>query len=354
MPLVPARLRTSLALALVALLAVPAAADATLTFVRNSTNPAVFVAADNGSKQRRVALGTNPQVSPDGELIAYLTPPKGKQRQPHLWLATASGAEPPRWLAVEMAYGDTIAWSPDSTQIACVREEEGGAQMLTLIDVAAGTQRIIARGYFNGVSFSPEGGQLVYGRAPSDRFPPRSDVYRFDLLPPGAVSVAPERPQRLTTDQSSLNPLWGPSGQIVFAKQLGAKQRKYGPKNELFLMRADGSGVRRLTRTEVDPLQVGLVPTEWSANGRRLLAEFTGQDTAYAVTVNPRTGAQRSLSRNTEIGFIGTALSSDGGRVLGWRGGFEPGPDHDVVWVPYAGGKARALVRNASEPDWSR
>lgn len=339
---------------IVALLVVPAAAEATLAFTRNATNPAVFVAAEDGSEQRRIALGTNPRVSPNGELIAYLTPPKGKQRQPHLWLATASGAEPPRWLAVEMAYGDTFAWSPDSTMIACVREEEDGNQRLTLIDLTAGTQRTIARGYFNGVSFSPEGGQLVYGRAPNDRYPPRSDVYRLDLIPPGATNVAPETPQKLTSDQRSLNPLWGPNGQIVFVRQLGAQQRKYGPKNELFLMNASGRQVRRLTNTEVDPLQVGLVPTQWSANGTRLLAEFTGQDTAYAVTVNPRSGAQRSLSANTEIGFIGTGLASGGGRVLGWRGGFEPGPDHDVVWVPYNGGRARVLVSNAFEPSWSR
>jgi hypothetical protein len=351
---VAARLRLSFALALVALLAVPVAAQATLTFVRNPMKPIVLVAADSDSPLRRVAFGTAPRVSPDGELIAYLTPPKGRQQRPHLWLATASGAEPPRWLAVEMAYGDTFAWSPDSTMIACVREEEDGTQRLTLIDVVAGTQRTVARGYFNGVSFSPEGGQLVYGRAPSDRFPPPSDVYRLDLLPPGAVSVAPEAPQKLTRDQRSLNPLWGPRGQIVFARQLGAKQRQYGPKNELFLMNASGRQVRRLTRTEVNPLQIGLVPTEWSADGTRLLAEFTGQDTAYAVTVDPRTGAQRALSANTEVGFIGTALASGGGRVLGWRGGFEPGPGHDVVWVPYDGGRARVLVRNAFEPDWSR
>lgn len=355
MPRVPARLRSSLALVLVALLAVPAAAQATLTFVRNPMKPIVLVAADNDSPLRQIARGTNPRVSPDGELIAYLTPPKGRQQLPHLWLATASGAEPPRWLAVEMQYGDTFAWSPDSTKIACVRVEEDGTERLTLIDVVAGTQRTVARGFFSGVSFSPQGSeQLVYARAASEGFPPRSDVYRLDLLPPGAVGVAPELPHRLTTDQRSTNPLWGPNGRIVFVKQLGAKQRKYGPKNELFLMDPDGAKVKRLTHTRVGALLSGLVPTEWSADGRRLLAEFTGQDTSYAVTVNPRTGAQRALTRNFESGFVGTALSSGGGSVLGFTGGFEPGPGHDVVWVPYDGGRARVLARNAFEPDWSR
>jgi Tol biopolymer transport system component len=159
---------------------------------------------------------------------------------------------------------------------------------------------------------------------------------------------------RITRDHRSLSPLWGPNGTIVFVKQLGAGQRRYGPKNELFLMQPDGSRVRRLTHTRVDPLLQGLTPTDWSADGRRLLAEFGGQDTSYAVAVNPRTGAQRPLTRNFETGFTGAALSTDGRFVLGATGGYEPGPGHNVVSLPYTGGRATVLARNASEPDWSR
>ena len=119
-------------------------------------------------------------------------------------------------------------------------------------------------------------------------------------------------------------------------------------------MNTQGGGVKRLTHTKVDPLLTGLFPTDWSANGERLLAEFEGQDTSYAVTVNPRTGAQRPVYKAVEQGFVGTALSSDGKTVLGFTGGFEPGPGHNVATVPYAGGKPKVLVKNASEPDWSR
>ena len=119
-------------------------------------------------------------------------------------------------------------------------------------------------------------------------------------------------------------------------------------------MNPDGSGVKRLTHTKVEPLLSGLSPTEWSANGNRLLAEFGGQDTTYAVTVNPKTGAERALTKEREVGFVGTALSSDGKLVLGSLGGFEPGPGHKVVSIPYTGGKPKVLANNASEADWSR
>ena len=40
--------------------------------------------------------------------------------------------------------------------------------------------------------------------------------------------------------------------------------------------------------------------------------------------------------------------------MLGSTGGFDPGPDHNVAAVPYGGGKAKVLVKDAFEPDWSR
>ena len=112
--------------------------------------------------------------------------------------------------------------------------------------------------------------------------------------------------------------------------------------------------MRRLTHTHVDPLLFGLTPTDWSADGTRLLAEFGGQDTSYAVTVNPQTGAQRPVAKAAERSLVGAALSADGSTILGSTGGFEPGPRHDVVSVPYAGGHTTVLARNAFEPDWNR
>ncbi len=334
-------------------LVAPATSQATLVFTRNPLNPAVFVAKDDGSAARRVGLGSSPRVSPDGKTIVFYRSGKGKQ--PAALMVAAANGGAPKKLVTGWQNPFVFAWSPDSARIAVLLGPEVGAQRLTTIDIATGDQQTIASGFFSGVSFSPEGSeQLVYARAPSESFPPRSDVYRIDLLPPGAVGVAAPEPQQLTSDHRSFSPLWGPSNRIVFVKQLGGKQRKYGPKNDLFLIKTDGSEVKRLTHTKVGPLLSGLSPTEWSANGRRLLAEFGGQDTSYAVAVNPRTGSERALTREREVGFVGTAISFNGKVVLGSIGGFEPGPGHKVVSIPYTGGKPRVLATNASEPDWNR
>jgi Tol biopolymer transport system component len=338
---------------LAACLIVPATSQATLVFTRNPLNPAVYVANDNGSAARKVGSGSNPHVSPDGQTIGFYRAGKGNQPA-DLMVAPAAGGTP-RKLLSNWQDSFVFAWSSDSSTIAVLLGPDVGKQRLTTVDLATGEQHTIDRGYFSGVSFAPGGSeQLVYAKSTSERFPPRSDIYRIDILPPGVVSVAAEEPQQLTTDHRSFSPLWGPSGRIVFVKHLGEKSRKYGPKNDLFLMDPNGKGVKRLTKTKVEPLLSGLSPTEWSASGNRLLTEFGGQDTSYAVTVNPKTGAERPLTKEREVGFVGTALSSDGKLVLGSLGGFEPGPGHRVVSIPYAGGKPKVLARNAAEPAWSR
>lgn len=341
------------ALVLAALLAVPAAAQATLAYVRNPLHPTVFVAGDDGSGAKKLVAGENPHVSPDGKIVALLHRGTSAKSQPEMVLAPSDGSAPPAVLAKGWRQPEIFAWSPDSQLVVAVLGPELGKQRLVLIDTVTGAQRTIAHGFFNGVSFSPSGGELVYAMAGSEKFPPRSDVYRIEVLPPGAVSVKAVVPQRLTKDHNSAYPLWGPQ-KIVFVKTVDAQKRKYGPKNELYLMSPQGKGVKRLTHTKVDPLLQGLFPTAWSASGNQLLAEFEGQDTSYAVAVSPKTGKQRAVAESGESGFVGTALSADGTEILGYTGGFDPGANHKVVSVPYANGRVKVLAKNAFEPSWSR
>ncbi len=330
--------------AAIALLALPVAAEATLVYVKNPMNPAVFAANDNGGGAFRVGPGSNPKVSPDGDVIAYAREGKGGKRQLMIAAAAGGGSAP---VLNNLQEGFYVTFSPDSKLIAAIRGPEVGKRTLVLIDVTSGTvQRSVATGFFGGVSFSPDSGELVFSVARNENYPPRSDVYR--------VAIGDRIPTRITSDHRSLDPLWGPNGQIVFVKQLAGKNRKYGPKNELFLMNSLGKQVKRLTHTKVGQLTQGLYPTEWSESGNQLLAEFEGQDVSYAVTVNPKTGAQKPLGKTGEQGFVGTSLSKDGTTVLGFTGGFEPGPRHRVQAVPYGDGRVQTLVNNAYEPDWSR
>jgi len=339
------------ALCLAALLVLPATAGATLSYVKNPFNATVFVAGDDGSGAHKVATGHNPRVSPNGLSVAYLHEgPKGAQE---LKIAPATGG-PGTALMANVREAFYVTWSPDSKTIAALRGPELGKRKLVLVDVATGLQSVVAQGFFSGFSFSPDGTEIAYALAPKEKYPPRSDVFRFPVPIPGVVNVRAPEPVRLTSDHNSSQPLWGPQ-KIVFVKALEGKKRQYGGKNELYLMNAQGKGVKRLTHTKVDPLLQGLFPTDWSADGSRLLAEFEGQDVSYAVTVNPKTGAQRPVAGTGEQGFVGTDLSADGSLVLGFNGGFDPGlRNHKVQTVPYSGGKPKTLVTEAFEPSWNR
>jgi Tol biopolymer transport system component len=328
-----------------ALLVLPAAANATIAYSTNVFHPHVWVGKnDDGKGAKSIGAGSNAKVSPDGELVIFEREgAKGKGPEMKLY-DLATGKTKTIFSPWRESY--SFAWSPDSTMVAALRGGELGRRTLAVVDVETGKQKQIASGYFDGLSFSPDSKELAFGLAATGIYPPKSDVYRYPLA--GNAAHA------LTHDQVSGYPLWGPTGQIAFVKWLGAKQRKYGPKNDLFLMNADGKGVKRLTHTKVDPLTQGLYPTAWSASGNQLLAEYGGQDTSYAVAVNPRTGAEKNLSpSNTETGFVGVALTADGKTALGYLGGYEgPGSQLKIASVQYTGGKPKILVSGGFSPSW--
>jgi Tol biopolymer transport system component len=347
MPTKPKSKWIATAVVAAALIAPPTAAQATLVFTRNPLNSSVWVANDNGSGAKMLAKGRNPSVSPDGQLVAYERAQKSHGYRSELMLASANGKGSPQLLLGNWDEPFVLDWSPDSSTIVAIAGSGNKSRRLVAIDLASGALKTIAKGFFSGASFSPSGEELVYAKAGSEKYPPSTDIYR--------TSLTTGETARLTKDHNSLSPLWGPNGTIVFVKLLHAKQRRYGPENQLFLMDEEGGRVKRLTHTKVDPLVSGLSPTAWSADGKRLLAEFSGQDTSYAVVVNPKTGAERTLTKEQEIGFVGAAISADGSTVLGSVGEFEGNiPGRKVLSIPYGGGKPKVLAKNASEPDWSR
>lgn len=344
MPPIKKCLKPLFAVSILALfLTLPAAASATMAFVRGFASQTVYVANNNGTGVVKIGPGADPHVSPDGASVAYWD--MGMGEKPELKLASIQGG-PGKTLMTNFQEPFNLAFSPNSEFILATRGGELGKRKLVLITVATGAQKVLATGYFSGFSFDPEGKEVVYGMANTQNFPKaKTNVYR--------VSAAGGKPVALTRDGISESPLWGPTGKIVFVKLLEANKRKYAPKNELFLMNPNGKGVKRLTHTKVGQLLQGLVPTAWSANGKRLLAQFGGEDTTYAVGVNVQTGAQKPIVEATEQGLVGTALSPDGKTVYGSEGGFEARSKAKVVSVPWSGGKPKLLVKNAQLPSFS-
>lgn len=333
---------TLLASLLVAAVAAPAAAHATLAYEsapHSPLQPSIYLANDDGSHARRLAPGITPDLSPDGSLVVFGT----TGTRPDLKVASTTSPAPRVLLHDVVPYSET-AWSPDSKQLVAVVGEDTKPLRLVLVDAATGAQTTIASGAFSGASFSPDGTQVAYtkGNTGTDL---KHNLYVYDL--------ATKHSTRLTLDHRSSSPVWGPKS-IVFTRLVDAGVRKYGPKGELYTISSTGIGLRRLTHQKVGQLLFGLNATAFSADGTRLLGQFTGQDTSYAQVVNPATGAVRTLGKAEESGYAGLALSRDGKTVLAATGGPDPQNRHDLVAVPYGGGPAKVLVRNARSGDWTR
>jgi Tol biopolymer transport system component len=328
-------------LAVGALLALPAAANATLSYTKGLQKPRVYVAEDNGKGARQVGTGRNSHVSPDGEWVVYERESSSGTSEMRLYQVDIHKSQR---LLNPWAESFVFAWSPDSTKVAAITGGARGKRTLLVIDLKTGKREKVAKGYFNGVSFSPESDEIAYGVSQTENTL-KSDVFRYML---GGTA-----PKALTKGKVSAYPLWGPKEQIVFARFKGTKEKYEAPSGQLFVMNPEGQRISQVTHTKLNAFQTGLIPLDWSENGARLLTEFAGQDESYAVAVSTVTGSEKKLTKNHQTGLMGAALSPDGSTVLGSSGlGFGPPDNPKVVTVPWGGGREKVLVPGGYEPSW--
>ena len=200
---------------------------------------------------RRAGSEGRPAWSARGRRIAYvaMAPAAG----PEVWVVDASGRRPRR-----LARGATLpAWSPDGRRIAWVSAGTGA------IEVAAahgGPARrlpgVRVSGGPSAPAWSPDGRRLAA-------------VDRDGRLI--VVDACTGRTTRLTTGtgaDAAAYPEWSPGGSRVAVL--------LGPRAELTVIDANGSGRRRLARTD------GLGAPSWSPDGRFMAYSDPGHHLAVA------------------------------------------------------------------------
>ncbi|HKT82601.1 MAG TPA: hypothetical protein VJQ84_02060 [Solirubrobacterales bacterium] len=355
------------ALPLIALLAVvglPAAAHATLAFNTYTIHPEVWVSKnDDGTEAKRIGNGWVAQVSPDSELLAYEHAEAFVGWELVIY-DIATGKRSVRLTHMAPTHENTVgertafAWSPDSTMVAVLQSERRSTEQTLFVIHAKGPGRKtrIATGHFRGVSFSPNGEEVVFGLAHSGGLLPKIDIARAPVTG-GPITL-------LTQDHISGWPLWGPRGQIAFSKRSKARRWRWGGEARasalfnLFVMKANGGRVRQLT--SIGPYDAGFFPAFWFPSRGRLMANFQSLDKNYAALVDLRTGAVKPLNRPPrgaghgvgEAGFAAVSLTPDEQTVLGCLGGvvFAVPPPASV---PVTGGEPTLLNEDAWSPSWS-
>jgi hypothetical protein len=339
------------AVLVVALIGSAAAASASapqsktyIAYTSGGNTSSVWIANANGSDPHRIAAGDGPLISPNG---AYVAIQHFAQSGVALELYSTTGKLLAGYFNSARDNATALAWSPNSqylaVSLASTSTKGGGA--LGLIDTTTLESRVVTTGVIAGASFNPAGTQLVYGLSGSVQLSSPTNLYVAGVTGGGTA--------QLTTNGDSFEPVWARSG-IVFDRSTPRGVSK-APIYQLWIETA--GKLRQLTHLRVPALLSGLAPLEASADGNRLIAEYGGEDTSYAWTVQlsplevkPLRVAGEPINAEE---VQGAQISSDGKRLLVDVGGLEHAPDKGKVEsVGFGGGTATRLAAG-SQPSWS-
>jgi TolB protein len=294
----PARFRVLAALVLAAAIIAVAAAPASATFpgpngriafnafVEKTKSLEIFTATPKGGDVRQLTSTRNagselPDWSPDGQRIAFFTEHfKGHQPvQIQVMNADGSGVTE---LTAGPGFHGFPAWSPDAASLA-IASDWGDYPALRGIWIipasdpdgvtAEEARRLTTLPAGSHVEdaepqFSPDGSSIVFTRFKSPRV---SAIHRVGIDGSGLQRLTPWR-------LNASDPDWSPDGQRI-AFDSGDFNGQTDGGGDIYVMRADGSGRKRLT--DFPPVRGECCPPSggsglannpvWSPSGTRIM-----------------------------------------------------------------------------------
>ena len=208
----------------------------------------------------------------------------------------------------------------------------------------------------SGPALSPDGTRIAFFHAY-----PREKLVRGEAwIEVGAIAVmnrdgsGMRQLTQLTKPTSSedINPFWSPTGKQIGFERVNSTAKPIG-RQAIFVINADGSGVRRVTPWNMD---AGDHP-DWSPDGRWILfrsPEHRGFAGTNLFRIHPDgTGLKQLTKTSSKVEMLSASYSPDGTSIVHARTGTGGLPD---LWLMRPDGtKLRQLTRTPkwdSAPDW--
>ena len=199
----------------------------------------MYVINVDGSGERRIGAGSQPQWSSDGTEIAFTATTKGRSG---IGVVSEDGS---RQRSLGLGWG--ARWSPDGSKIAFYRQQ--GDNVVVLVSNRDGTgERVVfqqaACEGSGGLRWSPDGSRLALAGWSHDDIVTDVVSMNGDATPIGRGSCGAGD--------------WSPDGRLIAVSSFS---------EGIYLLRADGSGETRLTT----PAQLIDEAPVWSPNGSAIL-----------------------------------------------------------------------------------
>jgi Tol biopolymer transport system component/DNA-binding winged helix-turn-helix (wHTH) protein len=218
---------------------------------------------------------SDPAVSPDGRLIAFVQREAGNSGSADIYIRNSHDGIVGR-ITQDPASDRLPAWSPDGSELAFVRTTPTACDLM-IYTVRLGTERRMAACTNLDeprVVWTPDGRALVTSHATDERAQFNWRIARLDIAT-GAITTLTTPPAGIVGDHA---PAISPNGQ-----QIAFIRRVSGGVSDVYIAAIDGGEPRRLTFDESD-----LTGIDWSSDGRSIVfsSDRAGGYSLWRVAIN--------------------------------------------------------------------